>query len=74
MRRTRRIKKKRKTIKSRKNIKTGKTKRYRTIKGGFFSDANYFIQKGISFMSVDPTAPIGNTSLPVPPFPYFQDK
>lgn len=55
--------------------KTKRSKRKsRTFKGGFFSDANYFIQKGVSFMSVDPPAAFGNPTMPVPPFPYFQNK
>lgn len=51
-----------------------KIMRRKTLRGGFFSDANYFLQKGISFLSVDPVPPIGNSSIPIPPFPYFQNK
>jgi hypothetical protein len=46
----------------------------KTLKGGFLSEASYFVNKVDSFFSVDPTPPLGNAPDPVPPFPYFQTK
>lgn len=58
--------------KYRNRSKRGRTRR--TLKGGFLSEASYFMNKVDSFFSVDPTPPIGNASVPVPPFPYSQTK
>ena len=44
------------------------------FKGGFMGDINFFIQKGVSLFTVDPTPPVGNPTLPVSPFPYIQNK
>ena len=64
------------TTKAKSKSKKNRNKRYvrKTIKGGFLSEASYFGNKVYSFISVDPTPPFGNTSIPVPPFPYFQTK